>query len=224
MVKKLVLLLSICSIPLLAVSQTEKVTRFAEAALSANSYKGDLHSNYQKWTGAFHAGILLNHKYRLNGHFGLMAGTIMGDNADYQFTDNSGNTATPNTFFKTSIIALNYDIHLNLLKKNNYIVYLTQGAGLLRFSPKNELNEELTGQFNTRAKNETYSNITLFFPTGIGAIYLFPNGYGAGFQATYLNTTSDYLDNISQYGHRQKKDNVLSYRFSFYIPISYKSE
>jgi hypothetical protein len=30
---------------------------------------------------------------------------------------------------------------------------------------------------------------------------------------------TDYIDNISLWGDRQKKDNILSYKFSFYVPL-----
>lgn len=210
-------------LPLLSFSQRGQVTHFIETSVSANAYKGDLNRSYEKWTGAFHAGLQLYSKKRINGHLGLMVGTITGDNPDYSFLDNSGNS-TPNTFFKTSVLGLNYDLQLNLIKKTCYRVYLVQGAGLLRFNPKSADNAPLTDKFSTRAKDENYNNITFFLPTGIGAMYIFKNGYAAGVQATFLNITSDYLDNISQWGSRKKTDNILSYKFSFYIPVRYKGK
>ncbi len=203
-------------------SGLRKVTRLLEVGLSANGYRGDLAAKYQKWSASVQLGMKLNFKKRVNSHFNLGIGSVTGQNPDYTFTINAQETATPNQFFKTSYVSLNYDLQVNLLKTRHWTVYLSQGLGLIRFRAKDENNVLLASRFDTRPENETYNTITLMLPTQAGAIYQFTNGYGIGVQGGWLNPQTDYLDNISQWGNRSKKDNVLSFRFSFLAPLTFE--
>jgi hypothetical protein len=198
-----------------------KVSRLLEVGVAANAYRGDLATKYQKWSSAFQLGLKLNGKKRLNGHFNLGIGSVTGQNLNYQYNGADAQTATPNRFFKTSYVSLNYDLQVNLVKSRQWVVYLSQGAGLIRFAPKDERSQALPGQLDTRPEEESYNNITLLLPTQAGVMYLFANGYGVGLQSGWLNPQNDYLDNISQWGNRSKKDNVLSFRFSFLAPIAF---
>ncbi len=202
-------------------SGLRKVTRLLEVGLSANGYRGDLAMKYQKWASSAQIGLKLNFKKRVNSHFTLGIGTVTGQNPDYTFTLNTQETATPNQFFKTSYVSLNYDLQINLLKARHWTVYLSQGLGLIRFRSKDENNVLLENRFDTRPENEIYNTISLMLPTQAGAIYHFTNGYGLGVKGGWLNPQTDYLDNISQWGNRSKKDNVLSFRFSFLAPLTY---
>jgi len=200
--------------------EPRKVTRLLEVGLAANAYRGDLAAKYHKWSSAFQLGLKLNGKKRLNGHFNLGIGTVTGQNPDYQYNGTGAQPATPNVYFKTSYVSLNYDLQVNLVKSRHWIVYLSQGAGLFRFSPKDERSQALAGRLDTRPEEESYNNITVLLPTQAGVTYLFDNGYGVGVQSGWLNPHNDYLDNISQWGNRSKKDNVLSFRLGFVAPIA----
>lgn len=201
-------------------AETKAVTRLLEMGISANGYRGDLSAKYQGWGPAFQLGLKLNTKKRLNGHFNLGIGTITAQNPAYEFSGSDEQTATPNLFAKTSFLSLNYDLQVNLVKTRHWIVYLSQGAGLIRFQPRDEKKISLQSQFGTRPGEENYNNVTILLPTQAGAIYLFGNGYGVGVQSGWLNPQTDYLDNISQWGNRSKKDNILSLRFSFLAPLT----
>jgi hypothetical protein len=181
------------------------------------SYKGDLSQGYQNWTSAFQLGLKRNGKKRVNGHFNLLIGTILGQNAGYSYSNSS-----PNQFFKTSFLSINYDVQYNIIKKDHFILYISQGIGLMRFTVKDEDNTDLADKFNTRAKNETYNNITFFFPHSIGVMYFLKNDYGLGFQAGRFSPGTDYLDNISKLSTYKGADNILAFRFSFIVPITYK--
>jgi hypothetical protein len=199
--------------------------RFLEIGMSGNSYKGDLSSGYYKWAGGYHFGILLNRKKRLNGHFNLMIGNIVAQNPDYYYDNGAATPPSPNKFSNTRLITVNYDLHINLVKRSNFIFYLYQGIGAMRFDPRDTDNNKLLDQLNSRAKNETYSNITIFFPHGIGALYTLKQGYGVGLQTGFINPASDYLDNISQWGTVKKKDNILTFKLTLYAPLNFsKSE
>ncbi len=207
-----------------AQSGTDKaVTRLLEVGISANGYRGDLSPRYQSWSPALQLGLKLNTKKRLNGHFNLGIGTFTAQNPDYGFSGSTEQPTTPNVFAKTPFLSLNYDLQVNLIKTRHWIVYLSQGAGLIRFQPKDEQKKPLQSQFSTRPGEENYNNVTILLPTQAGAIYLFGNGFGIGVQSGWLNPQTDYLDNISQWGNRPGKDNVLSFRFSFLAPLTYKN-
>jgi hypothetical protein len=207
-------------LPFSCFSQLEKVSKFIELGISPLSYKGDLSQGYQKWTSAFHIGLKRNTNKKINGHFDLMIGSVTGQNINYSFNT----SATPNSFFKTNLISVNYDIQYNILKKEHYILYISQGIGLMRFVPKDEFNEELIDKFDTRAKNETFNNIAFMFPQSVGIMYFLKNDYGVGFQVGRLTPTTDYIDNISKLSNYKKPDNIFMFKFSFLAPITYKKE
>jgi hypothetical protein len=206
----------------LSFSQTRQVSKYFEIGIGPNAYKGDLSGSYQKFSSSFHLGIMFKNDKRLNSHFGLMIGNITGQNPHLSFpVDTTMPAPTPNKVFKTTLFSVNYDLMIKLIKKENFTLYISQGIGVLRFNPKDENNENLSDQFNSRAENETFNNFTIMLPTNIGAMYTLKNNYGFGFQMGWLNSQSDYLDNISMWGSREKKDNVFLCKFSFYAPLAY---
>lgn len=198
--------------------QAQKAPRMVYVGVSANAYKGDLQNSYEKYTSIFHVGLKLNKKKRLNGNIGLGYGNINGQSINPRFKT-SENTVSPNRYFKTSIFTVHYNIQYNFIKNDHWIVYLSQAIGIIRFNPKDKFNVNLQDQLSTRASNETYGNTSLMLPTKVGFIYLFDNEFGAGFEAGFLNTLTDYLDNISQMGTKDGNDNLLQFKFSFYVPL-----
>jgi hypothetical protein len=192
----------------------------AYIGISSNGYAGDLNV-YDKWASALHMGFKLNHRTHLNGNVNFSIGNITGQdpyfvNGNPEFT---GKDYSPSKYFNTSVITANYDLHLNIIKKQNLIVYLSQGIGIIRFNPKDEFGNPLQKQPQTRVPGEVYGNTAIMLPTNLGFIYFFPNRFGAGIQAGFLNTQTDYLDNISLLGPNDRNDNVLQVRFSFYAPL-----
>lgn len=187
--------------------------RFLELGVSANSYKGDL-SQYEKWTACYHAGLRFNGVKRWNSRIGLGYGFITGENRAYKFAE-----GTPNNFFRTSVFFLSYEVHYNILKTQNFMLYASAGLGIYNYTPKTELGENLTDLLSTRALDEQYGRVSFMLPVGLGAVYLLKNGYGIGAQASFLNVQTDYLDNISQWGKQGGNDNVASFRFFIYAPL-----
>jgi hypothetical protein len=206
----------------LSFSQTRRVSKYFEVGIGPSAYKGDLSNSYDKFTSSFYMGILFKNDKRLTSHLGLMVGSITGQNPKLSFPiDTTTATPTPNKYFKTTLFSLNYDLLIKLIKKENFMLYISQGIGILRFNPKDENNKNLSDQFDKRAENEAFNNFTFMFPTNVGAMYTFKNNFGAGLQMGWLNSQSDYLDNISAWGSRAKKDNVFTCKFSFYAPLTY---
>ena len=199
------------------IARAQQPGSFLYGGFSMNQYRGDLQTGHPKYTGSVQLGLQLNRKKRLNGNFELSFGHLTGQNSMYVF--NGDEQAMPNKFFSSSIFTLQYNLHLNILKKENYILYLSQGFGIIRYKPVDGLDRNLTDRFETRAPNETYSNTSVMLPTNLGLLYLLPNQWGLGLQAGYLNPLTDYLDNIGRWGNKSGNDNVLQFRFAVYAPF-----
>ncbi len=202
--------------PILAGGQNLKLV---SVGISANAYRGDLSRSLDKWSNVFHLGFKLNANKKLNGNFNLGVGFITGDNLNYEFDNGEVPAPNPNRFFRTPLFMLNYELNYNLLEWKKIKFYISQGIGLLRINPQDQFFNDLQDQPETRAQNETFSNITLLLPTQVGLIYLFKNNFGLSFQVGMINSLTDYLDNIADWGTKKGNDNIFATRFSFHIPI-----
>lgn len=209
-------IIGILSVLLALPSFAQKKESYFHVGVSANSYNGEI-GNYSDWSPGMQFGLLFNKKKRLNGAVNFGFGAVNGEDRNFGFQSNTG-TPTPNNFVKTNFIFLNYDLHVNVLKRENLIVYLSQGIGFIRFTPKDEFDEDLEPQDNTRNEGETYRNLSLILPTSLGVVYFIPGKLGFSFQGGWLNTSTDYLDNISELGD-SGNDNTLSIRLALLLPL-----
>lgn len=203
-------------------AQAQETKIWAHTGISMNAYKGDL-SGYEQYTSSFHIGAQLNRKHRINGNLNIGFGNINGENRNFTFESEQQPLPSPNKFFKTQFFYLNYDLHYNIIKKKNIILYFSQGIGLIRFSPEDDEGNSLAENQNTREEDETYRKESFMLPTSLGAIYILPNQFGLSLQAGFYNTLTDYLDNISNLGD-SKNDNILAFRMAFFVPIKFKDE
>lgn len=218
MKKRIGLLTAIISFCCFTSLQAQQPATAVFGGFSINQYRGDLQGPYAKYTGAVSLGIQLNRHKRLNGSFELSYGQITGQDSHYAFAGDE--EASPNRFFSSTLFSAHYNLHLNIIKKENFTLYLSQGLGLLRYMPVDDRSRKLQDRYETRATNESYGNSSIMLPTNAGMIYLLPNQWGLGLQAGFLNPITDYLDNISQWGNRPGNDNVIRLRFAVYVPIA----
>lgn len=184
------------------------------------AYKGDLNTRYNKWGFNGFLGIQYhkpNVKSRFNGQLDLNAGIIQGSNQNYDY--DLDKTATPNTFFRTSYLNINYNLQLVLYKRRNCSLYLSQGIGLFRFVVKDDNFEKLENQLQTREFNESLPSISLALPTKIGGFFLFGKNIGLISEINWLNPNSDYLDNIGLWSNNTKKDKLLGYRIGLVVSL-----
>lgn len=185
------------------------------------AYKGDLSTSYDKWTSVFHIGIKFNRFKKVNGNFNLSIGTVTGENISYSFDNGRSPSPTPNRFFRSELVGLNYELHYNIINKDKFKLFISQGVGMLRYNPQDQFYDNLLDQPSTRALGETYGNVTIFFPTQLGFLYYLPNHFSIGMQGGFWGTTTDYLDNISQWSNQGGKDNILSLRFEVHVPVQF---
>ena len=198
--------------------QAQVPSKLLEIGTSLNAYKGDLGNPYSKWAASLYLGLRMNKDRRVNFYANINLGSITGQ--EVNFTSKTGKQGTPNSFFRTPFFAANAGLHITIFSKNRLSVYITQGVGLMRYTPKNAENQKFIDLLDTRLEDETYAPNTFILPTALGMQYFFKNGFGIGNQIGVMNTQTDYLDNISGFGFSDK-DNVLSLRFSFYAPLEF---
>ena len=191
---------------------------------SANAFRGELNQYYNRFKPAVHATLQFNEKKRFNGAINLQVGQLQMQSPMQTIQVPENATASVANSVETSFIGLNYDLHFNFIKTDNWILYISQGIGLLRFEPKDAAGNGLVNNTTTRAPQEEYSQISLMLPTSLGAQYVFKNGYGIGAQAGLMNPTTKYLDNLEDLAGNQQSDNVLQFRFSFIAPLGFKDE
>lgn len=203
-----------------AVAQNKKA--FFQLGLSANSYKGDLQDSYAKLSSGFHFGVRVHGEKRVNAELLLQVGSLTGQNVDFTYTTDEPDV-TPNTFFKTRLMSGQFNININIIKKENFRLFFSQGIGLLSFQPENDLGESLNELPDTRLFGESYTTNSLMLPTSLGALYTLKNGFGFAFRLGYLNPQTDFLDNISALGTDDKNDRIFQSSFTFLVPFNLPS-
>src|SRR6185312_10103512 len=144
--------------------------RFFDLGIISNAYKGDLNHSYQKFTSAVSLGLRLNFNKRLNSHFGLTFGSVVGSNPYFQtnFYSGADSGSSANSYFKTKFVQVNYDLQFNIIKTQSFILYISQGIGIFHFNPRDANNNSLSGQLSTRAPNEAYNTTAISLPTSAG--------------------------------------------------------
>ncbi|MCV9387543.1 hypothetical protein [Reichenbachiella ulvae] len=189
--------------------------------LGSGFYQGDLETGLSNGQLLLTLGIKLNKNKRLNSNILLNFGMLQGNQLDYSFDDGSGTPTTPNESFNTDYFSINYELHFNIIHRERFQVYFSQGIGIMRFTPKDEEGNSLIDQPVSRPIGEDYRNLTIMLPSQIGLCYYLANDFGIGLQAGYFNTLTDYLDNLSSWGEKTGNDNVLFYRLNLNIPIRF---
>ncbi|MTI40151.1 outer membrane beta-barrel protein [Fulvivirga lutimaris] len=215
--KYLVILL--LGLPIMLNAQAPDKYLFAGA--NANSYKGDM-GDFNQWNGGFQAGIQFNKKKKLNGALQLTFGAV-SDQQKVQESAQISQDPSPNSYFKSNFFAINYEVHYNIIKTSKWLVYISQGVGFIRYTPKDEFGKKLEDQPTTRAEQENFRSSSFMLPSSVGAAYFLANEVGIGIQTTFYNPLTDYLDNISELGNSDN-DNILNLKLSLYFPIAFANE
>ncbi|MCS6820259.1 MAG: hypothetical protein NZ551_00145 [Microscillaceae bacterium] len=197
----------------------EKVLSWLEIGGGANAYRGDLNTQMRFWQPTLQISLQLNRKRQWNGKFTFISASIRAENPLYEYPLPENPPATPNTYFETNFFSLQYELHYNIIKKRDFIWFISQGIGFLRFRIQDLEGRDLTQITSTRKVGETYSTNVLTLPTGIGFLYNFTNGFGFLAQTTLYNLRTDYIDNIKAWGTLPQNDNVLALKLGFLIPL-----
>lgn len=208
------------SCTLLGYSQQDS-TRVApklSAGLSYNAYRGDLGEGYQSGGLAVQLSYMFGHERRLHGGLHAAAGSFTAYELQTGPTDFTSDVF-PNNYFSTRFFSIHYGLQYDIVRRSNWLVYISQGLGIMRFVPRDEQGNSLTDALETRADNESYGNAAAILPTQVGVDYYLPNLLGVGLKLGWLNTTTDYLDNISLLGDRPGNDNVFQLLLQLHVPL-----
>lgn len=199
------------------VAEKPPVKLYLQVGGSMNAYKGDLSTSYQKWSSAFHIGVVSFAGRWLNPTASLSLGSLSGQQTNYNYL---APTSKANTFFKTNFAQLSLGARLNAIKSDYLTVYVQPSVSIMRFTPYDIRNQKLADQAGTRALGETLPSTTLAFPISVGAMYSFKTSdIGIGAEVGLLNPMTKYLDNIGDYGNGSS-DNSLQIKLSVYVPLT----
>ena len=204
----------------------EEVTRhsFLRVSIAPTSYRGDLVENYRNPSAATTIGWYTTSNKRFDYELLLTGGRVQGSNANYTFLDENGILQRPNTFFSSTFYSFNFSLRTNWIKKENFKVYSAFGLGLLRFNPRDENDNQLEDLLVTRAENESFNPTTLITPLELGLTYFLSDRIGFGYSARWLNPSSDYIDNNSEWSINDRNDNILSHNFSLFWKLRSKTK
>ncbi len=184
----------------LAKAQRNPVCLFGYAS---NVYKGDFKSK-QGYGNSFFLSLNLNQKKKVSGNLSARIGSFSAQELHSKFSNEVVN------YVKTNYLSVNYGLNISLYNyKKCFFVKCTPGIGFMRYAPKTFEGEKLINKSNTRKKNESYSNITLVLPIKFSIEYITKYKVVYEFTTGYLNPRTDYLDNVSELGVSNKKDNLF---------------
>ena len=181
-------------------------------------YSGEL-GNYDNTSGSLNIGVQFNKKKKLNGSLNFGLGSASGQDVNFGSQASLSTDPDPNNFFKSQFVYFSYELKYHLIKRADYHIYISQGLGVFRFNPQDDLGNDLQDLNNTRNTDETYRNATVMLPIGVGGTYFLPNKFGIGLQMGFYNTLTNYLDNISELGD-ESGDNLLGIRLAVYAPLN----
>lgn len=182
---------------------------------SAWQYSGSYGSSGQPLQAGFFLGFRTNKARYLNTRFELGYGSIAGNNLAFALND--PNVQGPAPSFQTSMLYAQAELNLNLVKTEQWQLYLSAGFGILNFTPRDGSGLPLATVNASRALGELYGTTTTWLPVGIGGMYWVPNGPGIGLQVTLQNPTTAYLDNADRLA--PGNDQVISSKLSVFLPL-----
>ncbi|MEZ4772140.1 MAG: outer membrane beta-barrel protein [Bacteroidia bacterium] len=126
----------------------------------------------------------------------------------------------PNDFVQTSFFYTDLRLQVKLLRQSPVRPYLSMGAGLIFFNPRDASGNFLGENIYTRLDNENYSTIIAGFPATAGLEARMSKQLGISLEYTYRFTTSDYLDNIGKLGTKKGNDAIQAVQLSVLISLN----
>ena len=172
---------------------------------SINSYNGDL-SGYGKFNNAFSTGLLFNNRKRISGELNIRIGQIIAE---------SLNEASPiENFVRNNYFSINYGLNIRLYQwKEQLSFHLVPGFGIINHNPRDIDNNELISIGSTRERDEEYGRVAIILPLKLAIKYHTPYRLHFSLELGFLNTRTDYLDNVSQLIDDSNRDNIFFTNF-----------
>jgi hypothetical protein len=193
--------------------------RHAVFGLYAVAYKGSLQNSYARWTPAYQFGMRFRLKKHVNGLLHVSFGRFIGEDRNYKLPSRASIGVAPVSRFESRFFAMGYEAQFRLFQSKGFELFVSQGIGLFRFSVRDWDGNRLLERDRTRERGETYREMTLMLPTRLGMSYQFSNGFLAGIQAGWMNTTTRFLDNMDQLSNNDNRDNLAVFLFQLGYPL-----
>ena len=193
--------------------------------LTAISYVGDM-SETQSLFRQFHPGLnvslQLQHErifqLQVNGGFGKFADQYEGSWLP------SAEEIEPLRFVETSIIYGDIRIKCRLFPNKRIHPYLSAGAGILYFNPKDQTGKNLVSRTQTRESDESFNSIVPQLPLSLGAEARLNSQLFLGLEYSFRYTPTDYLDNVGRLGAREGFDSLHSLLISLSFLVGHRPE
>ncbi len=153
-------------------------------------------------------------KIQLNGGFGKFS---------EQYDDvkpSSSPGVTVNTFVETSFYYGDLRLKYRFPISQRFHPFLTAGAGVLSFTPRDQEGRFLNDASFTREPDENYSTIVPQIPVGAGVQARINPAVSLSLEYLFRYTPTDYLDNIGRLGTRPGHDFLHGLQLSMYITLS----
>ena len=152
--------------------------------------------------------------FQVNGGFGKFA-----DQYDLSSPD-LPDGVTASSFVETRFIYGDLRLHLRLMPRSRIQPYLSVGAGILHFSPRNEEGKKLENRTNTRLEGENYNSLIPELPAVAGVRMKLNRTLDISLDYTFKYTPTDYLDNIGLIGNREGFDALHAIQLTLYVALS----
>lgn len=184
---------------------------------AANTYFGDLNANEKlhRFYPGIHFSLGFETQKMFMPGFHILIGKFIAQTRNLPPVEGR----QPNSFVKTPFVNASFLLKFRPLFKYPISPFVGFGLGLLHFTPKNELNQNLTTILSTRKPGESYSSNALNFPLNAGFDIRLSRNVSVGLNYFYVLTTTDYLDNIGSLGTQKGNDKMMHVSLSIQIII-----
>ncbi|MEL6591836.1 MAG: LysM peptidoglycan-binding domain-containing protein, partial [Bacteroidota bacterium] len=125
-----------------------------------------------------------------------------------------------NTFVETSFFYGDLRLKYRFPISQHFHPFLTAGAGVLSFTPRDQEGRFLNDALFTREPDEDYSTIVPQIPFGAGVQARINPAVSISLEYLFRFTPTDYLDNIGRLGTREGDDFLHGLQLSMYITLS----
>lgn len=138
-------------------------------------------------------------------------------------SDNSP-AVSHNTFVETQLFYSDLRLRWNLIRHRPIKPYVAVGAGLMFFTPKDKLGNNLGENRLSRADNEDYSTVAGNIPLAVGVEYAFNKKVSLSAEYTFHAVQSDYLDNVGTLGAQQGNDKLHAFQLGVSFTLHAKPQ
>lgn len=128
------------------------------------------------------------------------------------------------TFIETSFIYGDLRLRYHFFNNKNFQPYLSAGAGIMFFSPKDQDGKRLVRRTSTRLEGEDFNDIIPELPLSAGFYFHMTQQVWMDISYTYRYTPTDYLDNLGLAGENNGFDVLHSINLGLHITLGPKPE